>query len=120
MASMPTVKQWTRSLRLLGNPLRETDIRGFVTLVRFELAYYGLFKCNIKPLNGYPAVYDYLVRLLKIPAFAASVRSDHIQTGDYSTKALNPSGIIPQEPQLEYLSAIDSRFDHVPHTRKTA
>lgn len=89
---------------LVGDRLTETDIRAFVTLVRFDLAYYGLFKCNLRPLSAYPAVLAYLKRLLSIPAFAASVRPDHIKAGYYSIKSLNPSGIIPAGPQLEYLA----------------
>lgn len=88
---------------LAGDQLTETDIRAFVTLVRFELAYFGLFKCNLRPLSAYPAVVAYLRRLLAIPAFAASVRPDQIKAGYYSIKALNPSGIVPAGPQLDYL-----------------
>jgi putative glutathione S-transferase len=31
-----------------GGLLTETDVRFFVTLVRFDAAYYGLFKCNLR------------------------------------------------------------------------
>jgi len=89
---------------LVGEQITETDIRAFVTLVRFDLAYYGLFKCNVRPLPGYPGVLAYLRRLLSIPAFASSVRPDHIKAGYYSIKSLNPSGIIPAGPQLDYLT----------------
>ncbi len=92
-----------RSAWLVGNRLTETDIRAFVTLIRFELAYYGLFKCNLRPLAAYPAVSNYLVRLLEIPAFASSVRAEHIKAGYYSIAALNPSGIVPAGPRLDYL-----------------
>lgn len=88
---------------LVGNQLTECDIRAFVTLIRFELAYAGLFKCNLRPLSGYPAVMAYLDRLLRMPAFAASVRPQHIKAGYYSIKALNPSGIVPVGPALAYL-----------------
>lgn len=88
---------------LVGGQLTETDIRAFVTLVRFDLAYHGLFKCNRHPLSHYPAVIAYLERLLAIPAFAASVRPDHIKAGYYSIAALNPSGIVPTGPALSYL-----------------
>lgn len=91
---------------LVGARLTEADIRAFVTLVRFELAYYDIFKCNLRPLTTYRAVYDYLTRLLRIPAFATSVRPDHIKAGYYSIKALNPSGIVPAGPELPYLSSI--------------
>ncbi|WP_018991050.1 glutathione S-transferase family protein [Aromatoleum toluclasticum] len=98
---------------LVGDRLTETDIRAFVTLVRFELAYYSLFKCNLRPLAAYPAVRAYLVRLLAIPAFAASVRPDHIKAGYYSIKALNPSGIVPVGPELDYLEPLRAaRGDH--------
>lgn len=91
---------------LVGGRLTETDIRAFVTLVRFDLAYYSLFKCNLRPLSAYPAVRAYLVRLLAIPAFAASVRPDHIKAGYYSIAALNPSGIVPVGPELDYLEPL--------------
>ncbi len=45
----------------------------------------------------------YLARLLAIPAFAASVNPDHIKAGYYSIRALNPGGILPAGPQLDYL-----------------
>ena len=88
---------------LVGEQLTETDIRAFVTLVRFDLAYYELFKCNLHPLSAYPNVMAYLRRLLAMPAFTSSVRADHIKTGYYSIRALNPTGIVPAGPLLGYL-----------------
>ena len=88
---------------LVGERLTETDIRAFVTLVRFDLAYYGLFKCNLRPLSAYQNVMAYLRRLLAMPAFASSVRADHIKAGYYSIRALNPTGIVPAGPLLDYL-----------------
>lgn len=98
-------KRLSRQEWLVGGQVTETDIRAFVTLVRFELAYYSLFKCNLRPLSAYPAVLAYLRRLLSIPAFRASVRPDHIKAGYYSIKSLNPGGIVPAGPQLDYLAA---------------
>ena len=89
---------------LVGDQLTESDIRAFVTLIRFELAYQGLFKCNLRPLSSYPAVVAYLHRLMAIPAFAASVRPEHIKAGYYSIKALNPNGIVPVGPTPDYLA----------------
>ena len=91
---------------LVGEQLTESDIRAFVTLIRFELAYYGLFKCNLRPLSAYPSVVAYLHRLMAIPAFAASVRPEHIKAGYYSIKALNPNGIVPVGPTPDYLTGI--------------
>ncbi|WP_230968863.1 glutathione S-transferase family protein [Nitrogeniibacter aestuarii] len=93
---------------LVGDQLTEADIRAFVTLIRFEPAYYGAFKCNLKPLSAYPAVLAYLKRLLSIPAFAKSVRVDHIQAGYYSIEAINPTRIVPIGPKLDYIEAMGS------------
>jgi putative glutathione S-transferase len=79
----------------------ETDIRAFVTLVRFDLAYCGLFKCNLAQVRDYPQVFAYLMRLWAQPAFQASVDVDHIRRGYYSINALNPSGIVPFGPRLD-------------------
>ena len=86
---------------LVGRQLTATDIRAFVTLARFELAYHDLFRCNLRPLSAYPAVCRYVDRLLAIPAFAASLRPEHIKAGYYSIARLNPTGIVPKGPALE-------------------
>ncbi len=91
---------------LVGGQLTESDIRAFVTLIRFEPAYYGAFKCNLKPLSAYPAVLAYLKRLLQLPAFAGSVNVDHIKAGYYSIAAINPSGIVPRGPKLDYIESM--------------
>ena len=48
--------------------LTEADIRLFVTLVRFDAAYHGLFKANKRRIVDYPNLNGYLQRLLLIPA----------------------------------------------------
>jgi glutathionyl-hydroquinone reductase len=83
---------------LFGEALTETDIRLFVTLVRFDAAYHGLFKCNRNSLSAMPALHAYLHRILALDGIAESVHLDHIQAGYYSIKALNPSGIVPAGP----------------------
>ena len=84
---------------LVGERLTEADIRLFVTLVRFDVAYYGLFKCNRKRIADYPALTAYLSRLLSSPEIRETVNIDHIKQGYYSIRALNPSGIVPLGPQ---------------------
>ena len=93
---------------LVGEQITEADIRAFVTLIRFAPAYYGAFKCNLRPLSTYPAVLAYLKRLLAIPAFATSVRVDHIKMGYYSIEAINPTRIVPVGPKLDYIDSIGS------------
>ena len=83
---------------LVGERLTEADIRLFVTLVRFDVAYYGLFKCNRKRIADYPALTAYLNRMLALPEIRETVNIDHIKQGYYSIRALNPSGIVPLGP----------------------
>jgi len=83
---------------LFGDQLTETDVRLFVTLVRFDAAYHGLFKCNRNTLKAMPHLHGYMHRILALESIADTVNLDHIKAGYYSIKALNPSGIVPAGP----------------------
>lgn len=49
---------------LFGENITEADIRLFVTAIRFDVAYYSVFKCNIKMIrHDYPRIHRWL-RLL--------------------------------------------------------
>jgi putative glutathione S-transferase len=95
-------KYFVKRLYAVGNQLTESDIRLFVTLIRFDLAYYGLFKTNKAQIYDYPNLSAYMDRLLKIPAFSKNTNIDHIKAGYYSVKALNPTGIVPAGPELPW------------------
>jgi len=84
---------------LFGDRLTETDIRAFVTLIRFDAAYHGLFKTNRKQIADYPRLSAFLRRMLDLPGVRDTVDMDHILHGYYSIKALNPLGIVPQMPE---------------------
>jgi putative glutathione S-transferase len=85
---------------LFGDNLTETDIRAFVTLVRFDSAYYGLFKCNRNLIMQTPYLSRYLAKILAIDGIADTVNLQHIKHGCYSIKALNPAGIAPLGPEV--------------------
>ncbi|QCL96665.1 glutathione S-transferase family protein [Agrobacterium tumefaciens] len=91
---------------LFGDLLTETDVRLFVTLVRFDAAYYGLFKCNLLRIADYPALQAYMMRVLTIPGVRDTVNINHIKRGYYSIKALNPTRIVPVGPDLPGLDDI--------------
>lgn len=85
---------------LFSDRLTESDIRLFVTLVRFDVAYHGVFKCNRNLIAQMPALSAYLERVLALRGVAETVNVDHIKAGYYSIKALNPTGIVPAGPAL--------------------
>lgn len=89
---------------LLGDAFTEADIRLFVTLIRFDAAYHGLFKCNLRRIADYPAVSAYTARILAIPGVRETVNIDHIKRGYYSIKKLNPNGIVPLGPEIPGLT----------------
>ena len=85
---------------LCGDVLTEADIRLFVTLIRFDVAYHGLFKCNLRQLREYPFLSRYVKQMLDIPGIRETVNINHIKQGYYSIKALNPKGIVPVGPDM--------------------
>ena len=85
---------------LLGSQFTEADIRLFVTLIRFDAAYHGVFKCNFRQLREYPHLNSYVKRILDMPGIRSTVNIDHIKQGYYSIKALNPNGIVPVGPDM--------------------
>ncbi|KAF7316152.1 Glutathione S-transferase [Mycena indigotica] len=88
---------------LVGDTLTEADIRLFVTIVRFDPAYVGQFKCNIRTIRGgYPAIDLWLRKLYwakSFPAFKESTSFEHIKGGYYGAQPfINPTGIVPVGP----------------------
>ncbi|MGH1464813.1 MAG: glutathione S-transferase family protein [Cognatishimia sp.] len=83
---------------LFGDRLTETDIRAFVTLIRFDIAYHGLFKTNRNQIADFPRLSAYMKRILRLPGVIETVNIDHINRGYYSIKDLNPQGIRPIGP----------------------
>jgi len=85
---------------LVGDQLTEADIRLFVTIIRFDVAYYSHFKCNFRTIrHGYPAIHLWLRKLYwNIPAFRETCNFDHIKTGYHWLKAYNPTQVVPVGP----------------------
>lgn len=88
---------------LVGEQFTEADIRLFTTLVRFDTVYYGHFKCNLKALHDYPHLWHYTKRIYNLPGIAETINFDHIKKHYYgSHKTINPTGIIPAGPNLDW------------------
>ena len=52
-----------RQRYLVGNQITEADWRLFPTLVRFDVAYFSLFKCNRNRIADYPNLLNYMREL---------------------------------------------------------
>ncbi|MBM0278531.1 glutathione S-transferase family protein [Micromonospora tarensis] len=84
---------------LMGDTITEADVRLFTTLVRFDVAYHGHFKCNRQKLTEMPVLWAYARDLFQTPGFGETVDFDHIKRHYYGThREINPSGIVPLGP----------------------
>jgi putative glutathione S-transferase len=93
----------SRQRFLCGDRLTEADICLFTTLLRFDAVYATHFKCNIRRVVDYPNLWGYLRDIYQRPVVEATCRLDHIKQHYYgSHRSLNPHGIIPLGPAIDY------------------
>jgi putative glutathione S-transferase len=88
---------------LVGDRMTEADIRLFTTLLRFDAVYYGHFKCNLRRLVDYEHLWPYARRIYQLPHVASTVSFDHIKQHYYSShRTINPTGIVPKGPMMDW------------------
>jgi putative glutathione S-transferase len=93
---------------LMGERITEVDWRAFTTLVRFDSVYYSHFKCNVRRIVDYPALWGYTRELYQQPGIAETVRMDEIKGHYYGThRSINPGGIVPIGPELDFSAPHD-------------
>ncbi|MEL6441171.1 MAG: glutathione S-transferase family protein [Cyanobacteria bacterium J06621_8] len=93
---------------LCGNVITLADWCMFTTLFRFDLAYYGIFKCSLKRLVDYPNLWNYCDRLYQQPGVAEVCNVSHILELYYrGIPEINPSGIIPLSAATNKLYDLD-------------
>lgn len=93
----------SRADYVVGNRLTEADWRLFTTLLRFDPVYHTHFKCNLRRLVDYPALWRYTRRLYQHRGVKPTVNFDHIK-GHYfqSHRWINPTGIVPKGPLVDF------------------
>jgi glutathionyl-hydroquinone reductase len=97
---------------LCGDRPTLADVRLFTTLFRFDLVYYGLFKCNLRRITDYHHLSGYLRDLYQLPGVAATCDLESVKRDYYGNLfPLNPGGIIPLGPDITNLLQ--------PHQRST-
>ncbi|HEY7716131.1 MAG TPA: glutathione S-transferase family protein [Candidatus Binatia bacterium] len=88
---------------LAGERITEADWRAFPTLLRFDLVYYSHFKCNLRRVQDYPNLTNYLRELYQWPGIKDTLDLHKIKAGYYSQLNVNPTGIVPIGPLLDHL-----------------
>lgn len=102
-AMLDTLEAHLRDHRYLaGTCFTEADIRLFVTLVRFDAAYHGAFKCNLRRIEDYPNLSGYVREIYQMDGLANTVKIDQIKQGYYSIASMNPTRIVPLGPDLDF------------------
>jgi glutathionyl-hydroquinone reductase len=86
---------------LCGDRPTLADVRLFTTLFRFDIVYYGLFKCNLRRIADYQNLSGYLRDLYQLPGVATTCDLESIKRDYYGNLfPLNPGGIIPLGPDI--------------------
>ena len=86
---------------LTGEYLTEADWRLFTTIVRFDAVYHGHFKCNLRRIEDYPNLSNWLRELYQWSGVAETVDFTHIKQHYYAShRHINANGIVPKGPDL--------------------
>ena len=97
-----------RQRYLVGGDFTEADIRLFPTLVRFDAVYYSHFRCNRQRIADYHNLSNYTREIYQMAGIAETVDISGIKLGYYGgMRNLNPSGIIPLGPELDFSAPHD-------------
>ena len=94
---------------LCGDRITEADWRLFTTLIRFDAVYVGHFKCNLRRIEDYPNLSNYVRDLYQVPGVSETCEFHAIKLHYYgSHDMINPPGVVPAGPALDF---------HRPHDR---
>lgn len=102
---------------LFGDQVTDSDIRLYVSLVRFDAAYYNGFRCNRNRLIDFPNLWAYARDLYQQPAFGQTTNFDHIKKHYHLSAIDNPHQIVPKGPdETEWLLPHDrDKRDYTKH-----
>jgi putative glutathione S-transferase len=87
---------------LLGDQVTESDWHAFACLCRFDTAYHGRLKCNLRRLIDYPRLAAYARRLHELPGVADTVRLDQVKLHYFDVLPEVEPTIVPAGPACDY------------------
>ncbi|CAM9768445.1 unnamed protein product [Phaeothamnion confervicola] len=89
---------------LAGDVFTEADLRLFPTIIRFDVVYATLFKCQRRRVVDSPNVSAWMRDVYQLPGVAATIDvGDAIRSYYTNLFPLNPGGIVPLGPDAEDL-----------------
>lgn len=83
---------------LLGDRITAADVHLFTVLVRFDVVYHGLFRCNRHKLTELPVLWAYARDLFQTPGFGDTVDFARIKRHYYARHGVD--AIVPAGPDL--------------------
>lgn len=86
---------------MFGDKITEADVRTYVTLARFDIAYYNAFKVNLKTLKEYKNLWAYARDLYQTKGFGDTTNFDAIKKHYHLCCVPNPYKILPLGPNLD-------------------
>ena len=109
-AALDEVEQHLAARRfLVGERQTEADLRLFPTLVRFDVAYYGALRCNLRRLADYPHLLAYTRHIYAIPGVADTVKLDHVKRHYWDEHEMINRRIVPIGPEVDFGAPIAAR-----------
>ena len=88
----------SHSRYLFGDQITDSDIRLYVSLVRFDAAYYNGFRCNRNRLVDFLNLWAFARDLYQQAAFGETTKFDHIKKHYHLSAIDNPHQILPKGP----------------------
>ena len=89
---------------LVGNSITLSDIRLFVTLIRFDAVYFNHFKTNHQHIYEYKNLWSFVKLIYHHDKIRPTIKFNEIKDHYFKTHpSINPSGIVPVGPNIEKL-----------------
>ena len=89
---------------IAGDKFTLSDIRLFVTLLRFDEVYVVYFKTNTRSVAHTPAILNYCREIYQMPGVKETVNMEQIKTHYFASHPmLNPYSILPRGADFEKL-----------------